>query len=113
MEKNGYEDIAGYTGKSGKKNQALESFIDAVDEFNLSRNPTGSATLDMTPDEAYNIIKEMIWDAQQKNKKFQTLADRYEVAPEISVAQAREIMGKDFPIKIVDKLQTPEGKKAM
>lgn len=113
MEKNGYEDISGIKGKSGTKNKALEFFVDAVDNFNMSRNPTGSASLDMTPDEVYNVIKEMIWDAQQKNKKFQTLADRYEVAPEISVAQAREIMGKDFPIKIVDKLQTPEGRKAM
>jgi len=113
MEKHGYEDISGIKGKKGTKNKALEAFVDAVDNFNLSRNPTGSASLDLTPDEAYNIIKEMIWDAQQKNKKFQTLAERYEVAPEISVAQAREIMGKDFPIKIVDKLQTPEGRKAM
>lgn len=113
MEKHGYEDISGVKGKKGTKNKALERFIDAVDNFNLSRNPTGSANLDLTPDEAYNIIKEMIWDAQQKNKKFQTLSERYEVAPEISVAQAREIMGKDFPIKIVDKLQTPEGRKAM
>lgn len=113
MERNGYEDISGFTGKSGKKNKALTSFIDAVDSWNWSRNKDGSSSLDLTPDEVYNIIKDMIAHQQNQKKKFQTLAERYEVAPEISVAQAREIMGKDFPVKIVEKLQTPEGRKAM
>jgi len=48
--------------------------------------------MELTPDEAYNIIKDIVSDIQKKQKKFQTLAERYEVAPEISVAQAREIM---------------------
>ncbi len=76
-------------------------------------NKSGSATYDMTPDEAFNVVDDIVRAIQNKQKKFQTLSDRYEVAPEISVAQVREIMGKDFPVKIVDKLQTPEGRKAM
>jgi hypothetical protein len=50
----------------------------------------------------------MVSDIQQKQKKFQTLADRYAVAPELSVKQVKEIMGKDFPVKIVDRLKTED-----
>lgn len=113
MEKNGYEDIVSAIGKSGNKNKAISKFIDAVAEYNHRTNKDGSVTYNLNPDEAYNLIKDMVGDIQQKQKKFQTLADRYEVAPEVSVKEVKEIMGKDFPVKIVDKLKTPEGRKAM
>lgn len=61
-----------------------------MEEYNNRKNI--SKDMELTPDEAYNIIKDIVSDIQKKQKKFQTLAERYEVAPEISVAQAREIM---------------------
>ena len=108
MEKYGYEEIKSAIGKSGAKNKAMSKFIDAVYEYNARMNKEGSATYDVTPDEAYNLIKDMVSDIQQKQKKFQTLADRYAVAPELSVKQVKEIMGKDFPVKIVDRLKTED-----
>lgn len=108
MEKNGYEDIVSAIGKSGNKNKAISKFIDAVAEYNHRTNKDGSATYNLNPDEAYNLIKDIVSDIQQKQKKFQTLADRYEVAPELSVKQVKEIMGKDFPVKLVDRLKTED-----
>ena len=61
----------------------------------------------------YDLLDDMVIHIQKKQRKFQVLADRYAVAPEISIKQAKEILGKDFPVNVVEHLRTPEGRKAM
>lgn len=107
MHKAGHIEVTGEIGKNGKKSAYLTRLEDAVNSLNTAKNT------DYTPDEVFNIASEYLDEIRRRHGKFQTIATRYAEAPEVSAQQVREILGEDFPVTLVDKLETPEGRKAM